>query len=222
MWKRGRADIEAGNVDADPVPTATSLRWGVSIVAKVALPSAGTLQTLADRCRRLCGENHTFYTRANIHVTVRSCDFHRFGVLRNDPFIRAYQTALADVCRRHDALEIAYCGLNANRTGVIVQGYPVTNTLQGLREDLHNRLGELGVRRGPEENGVRRTAHTSVAVFGGAVADPSSLHNWIKSNRETWFGTARITRLILARYDRTAYNVNLVPFADFALRDSEF
>ncbi len=221
MWEAGRADVETGNVDADPVPTAASLRWGVSIVARVALPSAETLQALADRCRHLCGENHTLYTRANVHVTVRSCEFHRFGVLQNDPFIRACQTVLADVCQRHDALEIAYCGLNANRTGVIVQGYPVTNALQALREDLHNRLGELGVRRGPEKNGVRRTAHISVAVFGGAVANPSSLHRWIRSNRETWFGTARITRLTLVKYDRTAYDVKLIPFADFALRNSE-
>ena len=217
MWEAGRADVKAGNVDADPVPTATSLRWGVSIVAKVALPLAATLEVLADRCRHLCGQNHTFYTRANFHVTVRSCEFHRFGVPQNDPSVHAYQTVLADVCRRHGPFEVAYCGLNANRTGVIVQGYPVTNALQALRKELHDRLAKVGLQHGPEEDGVRHTAHTSVAVFGGYVIDPAALHEWIKANRETWYGTARVTHLSLVQYNRTAYDVNLVPLAGFAL-----
>ena len=217
MWEAGRVDVEAGNVDADPVPTATSLRWGVSIVAKVALPLAATLEVLADRCRHLCGENHTFYTRANFHVTVRSCEFHRFGVSQNDPSVRAYQTVLADVCRRHGPFEVAYCGLNANRTGAIVQGYPVTNALQALREELHDQLAELGFRRGPEEDGARHTAHSSLVVFGGPVTDPVGLCKWVGANRETRYGTARVTHLSLVWYNRTAYDVKPVLLAEFAL-----
>ncbi len=217
MWEAGRADVKAGNVDPDPVPTATSLRWGVSIVAKIVLPLAATFETLADRCRHLCGENHTFYSRANFHVTVRSCEFHRFGVLQNDPSIHAYQTALADVCQDHNPFEIAFCGLNANRTGVIGQGYPLSETLQALRSALHDRLVDLDFQHGPEEDGVRHTAHTSIMVFGGPVTDPAGLYSWVSANRETWYGSARVTHLSLVRYNRTAYDVNSVSLAEFAL-----
>lgn len=217
MWEAGRADLEAGNIDADPVPTATSLRWGVSVIATVASPLATTFEALADRCRHLCGENHTFYNQTNLHVTVRSCEFHRFGVLQNDPAICVYQTALADVCRYHEPFEIAFCGLNANRTGLIGQGYPLSETLQALRGELHNRLVDLDFQPGPEENGVRHTAHTSIVVFGGPVTDPAGLCGWVRANRETWYGTARVTHLLLVKYNRTAYDVKPIPLAEFAL-----
>lgn len=217
MWKAGRLDIEGGNVDADPIPTATSLRWGVSILATIAPPLAATLEALAADCQYLCGNNHTFYKRATSHVTVRSCEFHRVNVARDDPYIRAYRTVLADVCREHNPFEIAYCGLNANRTGIISQGYPLSEALQALREAIHKRLAKRGVRHGPEAEKVRQTAHTSIAVFGGAVADPAKLYGWIEANRETWCGITCITHLSLVRYDRSAYDVRLVPFATFAL-----
>lgn len=217
MWEAGRADVKAGNVDNDPVPTATSLRWGVSVIARLAPPLAATFETLADSCRSLCGENHTFYNRTNFHITVRSCEFHRFGVSQHDPAIRVYRTVLADVCGHYSPFDIAYCGLNANRTGVIAQGYPLSDTLQALRGALHDRLINLDLQYGPEEDGVRHTAHTSIMVFGGPVTDSAGLYSWISANREAWYGAARVTHLSLVRYNRTVYDVNPVSLAEFAL-----
>lgn len=217
MWAAGRADIEAGKVDVDPVPTATSLRWGISIIATIEPPLVTTFESLVDDCQRLCGDGHTFYNRTNFHTTIRSCEFYRTNIARDDFAVSSYKTVLAEVCREHNPFEIAYCGLNANRTGVICQGYPLTKTLQAVRSALHQRLAELGVRHGPEAEKVRQTAHTSITVFGGAVADAAKLYGWIEDNRETWYGTARITHLSLVRYDRRTYDVSLIPFAKFAL-----
>lgn len=217
MWKAGRADIEDGRIDADPVPTATSLRWGVSIVATIAPPLAATFEALTDSCRHLCGDNHTFYNRANLHITVRSCEFRRVGMAQKDPALAAYQSVLADIGRKYDPFEIAYCGLNANRTGIICQGYPLSESLQTLRGEIHRRLGEPGFRLGPEGDGVRQTAHASLVVFGGPVADPAALVGWLRANRETWFGATRVTHLSLVKYRRTAYDVKLVPVARVVL-----
>lgn len=217
MWAAGRAEIAAGKVDADPVPDATSLRWGVSIVATIAPPLAVTLEALANSCCYLCGDDHTFYNRANLHLTVRSCEFHRIAVAQGDAAIRAYGAVLAEVGREHDPLEVAYCGLNANRTGIICQGYPLSETLQTLRGEIHRRLARLGFREGPEGDGVRRTAHISLVVFGGPVADPPALAGWLGADRETWFGATRITRLSLVKYRRTAHDVELIRIGEVAL-----
>lgn len=217
MWAAGASDIRTGTVDADPVPTETTLRWGVSIVATFSSPLSMTFEKLADYCRRLCGENHTFYHRVNAHMTVRSCEFYRAGVSHDDVAIGNYRTALAEVCAAYDPFEIAYRGVNANRTGIIVQGYPVTTTLPRIRDALHLRLRDLGAHHGPEENGVRRTAHTSIAVFGGLIANPAALYGWLNANRKAWYGAASMTHLSLVKYDRTAYDVKLVPLASFAL-----
>lgn len=217
MWAAGASDIRTGTVDADPVPTETTLRWGISVIATVQPPLDAALAGLAESCRRYCGDNHTFYQRANTHITVRSCEFYRADIAHNDPAVHRYRTALAEVGGEHDPFEIAYCGVNANRTGVIVQGYPVTNTLQQIREALHLRLVEVGAQRGPEHDGVRRTAHSSIMVFGGALADPAGLHGWLTANRETEYGKTWVTQLSLVRYIRTAHDVALVPLAGVAL-----
>lgn len=217
MWKSGHADIKAGNVDADPVPTSTSLRWGVSVVAFANPPTVERLTALVDECRPLCGNEHTFYDRSNLHLTVRSCEFHRLGVQKSDLAVRAYLDIVAEVCRKSSPFEIAYCGLNANRTGIISQGYPLTETLQALRAELHNRLVEQGLNHGPEAEKVRRTAHTSIVVFGGLIADAAELYRWVEANRETWYGVGEITHLSVVKYNRSAHDVELVPFGNFAL-----
>ncbi len=216
MWRSGRADIKAGKVDADPVPTSTSLRWGVSVVAYVNSPVAEGLTALADECRTLCGNRHTFYDRSNLHLTVRSCEFHRIGVQKSDLAVCTYLDIVADVCRKSSPFEIAYCGLNANRTGIVSQGYPLTEALQTLRAELHNRFVEQGLSHGPEAEKVRRTAHTSIVVFGGLIADAAELYRWVEANRE-WYGVGEITHLSVVKYNRSAYDVELVPFGNFAL-----
>lgn len=217
MWKSGRADIKAGDVDADPIPTPTSLRWGVSVVAAVDPFVAAKLEALTDECRPLCGDEHTFYNRSNLHLTVRSCEFHRVGVEKNDPAVRTYLDVVAEICRESSSFEIAYCGLNANRTGIISQGYPLTGALQTLREGLHHRLAAQNLNHGPEAEEVRQTAHTSVVVFGGPIADSPELHRWIEANRETWYSVGTVTHLSVVKYDRSAYGVELTPFGSFAL-----
>lgn len=217
MWSLGRNDIQAGSVDADPVPDATSLRWGVSVVAVIQHPLAAQFELLTRQCREMAGSNHTFYNHNNLHVTIRSCEFYRPELSATDPLIATYQVVLNDIGKTFGSFEIAYQGLNANRTGIIVQGYPLDTTLQTLREALHVQLNERAAQQGPEAQQVRRTSHVSLTVFGGPVDHPTALFDWIEHNRTTWFGVVRIQRLALVKYHRTAYDVVITPLAETIL-----
>lgn len=204
MWEKGGLEISHGKVDADPIPGTTSLRWGVSIIARIVLPG---LKAMIESARELCGGHHTFYHQGNLHITIRSCEFFRPDISANDPVIEAYQGVLTDVASQYGPFEVALCGLNANRVGIIAQGYPTTIALQDFRESLHRKLLAAGLHHGPEADDIRSGAHTSLSVFAGPIKDAQRLYGWISQNRTTWLDTVKITQLQLVHYRRTTLDV---------------
>lgn len=200
MWESGSLEVLSNQVDADPIPDSNKGRWGVSIIARIKVPA---LEPLIESARNLCGEKHTFYHPDNQHITVRWCEFFRPEIPPLDAAIKTYQSALAEAVMGYKPLEVVLCGLNANRTGIIMQGYPLTPELQTLRNDLHTRL----LTAGTEAELNRRGAHTSLVVFGGPIKDTVGLHGWVSENRNTHFEAVRIHHLQLVRYHRTQFDV---------------
>src|SRR5262245_29715214 len=150
MWEQGYPDLVRGIVDADPVPDDTSQRWGLSIIARIPSASAPLFTEIRDTLRSWTGEEQTLYDASNLHTTIRSCEFYRSVIAPDDAALIDYQHVLHEVAAQIPPFAITYRGLSANRTGIIVQGFPQTKHVQHLRRMLHQRLEPLGRTQGPE------------------------------------------------------------------------
>lgn len=217
MWQQSASDLARGSVDVDPVPDDTSRRWGLSIIARIPTDQATLFTDISAALRPWTGEHHTFYTAANLHLTVRSCEFYRSTIAPDDAALRDYQRVLHDVAAQTPPFSIRYRGLAANRTGIIVQGFPQTSHLQQLRQTIHQRLQQLGRTPGPEAEQVRYGAHVSLAVFAGPLADPQMLASFIERQRTHTYGSVTITSLEVVRYQRSLQQVAITPYAQAAL-----
>lgn len=218
MWLSGEPEIRSGQMDADPVPQTGSPRWGLSVVARLTPPVTAAMQRLIQDVQPLAGDRHTFYDPSTLHVTVRSCEIYRPPPTPDDPLLQTYSAAVADVCAQHDPFEVAFRGVNANRVGIIAQGYPVSSTLQNIRVALHEHLVRRSAQHGPEATGQRTSAHASLAVFGGPLADAAALHRWITAHREAWMGVTTVSELAVVHYVRHADRVRIVQLGSSALR----
>ncbi|WP_295821997.1 2'-5' RNA ligase family protein [uncultured Deinococcus sp.] len=218
MWRSGEPDLRGGQVDADPVPQTGSPRWGLSVVARLTPPVTVAMQRLIREIQPLAGDGHTFYDPSTLHVTVRSCEVYRPLPHLGDPLLQTYLDAVADVCAQYDPFEVAFRGVNANRVGIIAQGYPMSSTLQTLREALHGHLERRAAHTGPEADGVRTSAHASLAVFGGPLADAAALQRWLTAHREAWTGVTTVTELTVVHYVRYPNRVTIVPLGSHGLR----
>lgn len=221
MWNESKDQLRAGDVDPDPVPDNNSRRWGVSIVIRPTEPVLSRLTEVAKEIEKFTGTEQIIYDQSNLHTTLRSIEFQRLEVDENDEKVKQYEEALKAVVERFGPIKITYRGLTANRSGVMVQGWPVDDTLQEVREAFHNELEKRGLLGGPEETAVRQTSHASLLVVTHPLANSEGLADYVQSNRDTDYGTCEINEIDLVRYRRAETSVSLVVFATLQLMNND-
>jgi hypothetical protein len=218
LWWRGRAALQADGVVVDPLPVDGGMRWGISAVFRVQdWPVA--LTRCAGDIATLLGPRHFVYGPDAMHITLRQFEGYRADVPLDDANVRSYGQVLFSFASRQSPLAIELRGLAASPTGIVVQGWPVVD-LRGIRNDLHDSLEEnRAPLLGPEAARIdlRRTAHASLAIFGGPVRDAAALVAFIESHRSTSFGALRVDRVWLVAYRRTRASVELIEYASFPL-----
>ncbi len=213
----GAAVLGTGVVEPDPLPSEGGDRWGISAVFAPDRWSPA-LTRAADELRRVLGPSHAVYRPGTLHVTLRQFESHRVHVDAGDRRVRSYRDVLARFAAATAPVAIAFRGLVATSTGLVVKGWP-TADLAPLRLDLQARLEAAGVpTAGPERDRatLRASAHATLAIFGGPVERPHALAAFVADHADTDFGTCAFDALRLAGYRRTSASVELIDHGRFA------
>ena len=209
MWAVGKVDLAKGIIDVDPVPDASTKRWGISAILRLPLTFGKGLQPLIDTLTSLTSPGHTVYDPTTLHITLRSIEFFRDDISESDPALTTYSRLLRELAPSFSGLGLQFAGLSANRVGVILQGYPVDGELQYLRQQFHHRLAEAGLHQGPEQQSPRLNAHASLVVFGGPLGNASALVEYVANNRRTSYGQIEVTGVDLVRYHRGERSIRI-------------
>ncbi len=214
----GATILSTGNVVPDPLPIEGGDRWGLSVVFRPREWSPKLTRT-ADQLARLLGPSHVVYRPDAWHVTLRQFEGHRADIAHDDARMGSYRDVLASFAVATPPVSIAFRGLAASSTGIVVKGWPTTD-LQRLRLGLHERLKAAGVpMAGPERDRdtLRASAHASLAIFGGPIDRPDALAAFIGDHASTDFGTFVFDDLWIVGYRRTRASVTLIEYGRIAL-----
>lgn len=217
MWQQSYSSLVRGQVDPDPVPVAMSKRWGISAIFRIPEVMSERFEAIVSDLRQWTGDTHVLYDSSNLHTTIFAFECYRENVLKDDKAVLQYTNILRELARDYTSIDIVYEGLSANRTGIIVQGYPLTTHLQDLRHALQDRLCASKLLSGPDAEHLRQGAHVSLVVFGGNIQAATPLTSYLATNRDTDYGTATIQRIQLVRYQRMPYAITILPFATIDL-----
>ena len=213
MWQQGYDDLVRDHVDPDPVPVAMSKRWGISAIFRIPEVMSERFEAIVSDLRQWTGDAHLLYDNSNLHTTIFAFECYRENVLPDDEAVQQFTIILRELASDYRSLDIIYQGLSANRTGIIVQGYPLTTHLQHLRKAIQDRLRTAKLLSGPDAEQLRQGAHVSLVVFGGLIHAATKLASYIATNRDTYYGTASIQQIQIVRYQRMPYAVTILPFA---------
>jgi hypothetical protein len=209
LWRCNRAALLRNEVSVDPVPEEGDHRWGVSVVLRPKLPRL--VWAKLDALSRFAGQDHSYYSQANVHVTIRSAERYRANIPTGDDAIANYAAAMRVTLAPFQYYELRFKGLVATKTSLILCGYPLFD-LAALRKRLHENLAQLGLTvDSPEPDGgaLRNTCHASLAVFAGPLADPTSFAATIDDMLAFDFGTSVSYDAQLVSYRRTPDDVQV-------------
>ncbi len=213
----GAAALATGAVVPDPLPSDGDERWGISAVF-VPAPWPPALARVADELAVLLGPAHVVYRPDALHVTLRQFEGHRSDVPDDDGLVQACRAVLGAFAAATRPVVLTLRGLVASSTGIVVKGWPGFD-LQAMRRDLQRRLEAAGVPMAGPERGrgsLRRSAHASLAIFGGALERPAALAAFVARHADTDFGRHAFDHVRLVGFRRTHDSVALIEHGRFA------
>lgn len=219
IWSHGRDALMNDRVAPDPLPHEGGMRWGISAVFRP-VEWSSSFADCQHELTKLLGPGHIVYGPESLHVTLQQFEGFRDDVTDDDLVVRIYAEALRGMAKHWMPVTVALQGLTASPAGVLVQGWPPAD-LQTSRADLHARVEASGLpMRGPEADRtrLRRTAHASLAIYGGPVDRADDLVAFIEDRRETDFGEQRFDRVWLVGYRRAHDAVELIEYDAFPLK----
>ncbi|WP_435247050.1 alpha/beta hydrolase family protein [Vibrio sp. nBUS_14] len=94
--------------------------------------------------------------------------------------VNSYIDIFRSVLKNTGKIEIRYQGVSASPNCIVIQGFPISDTLERLRNELRTQLIEAGVRVTFDSRYKLVTAHSSIIRFKAPLNDAQQLQEDIR------------------------------------------
>ncbi|MEZ9245142.1 2'-5' RNA ligase family protein [Vibrio lentus] len=192
MWQRFESALKHNEYELDPYLSdlENDTRRGITALAYLNQGNCSTVNEIIrfqKEVREL--EPQQYYHPSNeLHLTVLSvisC-LPEFALTEIDvnPYIDVFHSALKNAGK----IEIRYHGVSASPNCIVIQGFPTSDTLERLRNELRTQLTEAGVRVTFDSRYKLVTVHSSIIRFKAPLNDAQQLLALCQRYRNHDFG----------------------------------
>lgn len=198
LWVKTSALLRSGQLQIDPLLRnhAADPRRCVTLVARPDTEVQRKVETFLQEAAAICPNQH-FYQAPELHMTVMAIisgsEFWR-DEMRRLPACRAI---LKELLRNCQPFRIRFHGVTVSPDAVMIQGFPVGDTLARLRDEIRTAFAKHGLGGKLDRRYKTTTAHLTVMRFAESGAEWRRLYNFLQTHRETDFGETRIRSLQL-------------------------
>jgi 2'-5' RNA ligase len=198
LWNEAAAAFERGEPQIDPQLShrTSDLRRCVTLVLRLSPPVRAKVSEYLDRLSTVCPEQY-YYRPEELHVTVISIISGSELWRKEMRQLAACRAVLSDVLNRQHAFKIAFKGITASPGAVLIQGFPMGDGLENIREDLREAFTRGGFGGMLDRRYKIRAAHITAMRFQKPVADLKRLVSLLEEGRQIDFGETDVNSLQL-------------------------
>ncbi|MFS1477834.1 2'-5' RNA ligase family protein [Vibrio lentus] len=192
MWQRFEFALKHNEYELDPYLSdlENDTRRGITALAYLNQGNCSTVNEIIrfqKEVREL--EPEQYYHPSNeLHLTVLSvisC-LPEFALTEID--VNSYIDVFRSALKNSGKIEIRYQGVSASPSCIVIQGFPASDTLERLRNELRTQLTEAGVRVTFDSRYKLVTAHSSIIRFKAPLNDAQQLLALCQRYRNHDFG----------------------------------
>lgn len=190
-------------------------RRGLTVLARPPAAIAAAIETLLVAFRH-CEPQQYYYPAADMHLTILSLiSAHPgFSLAAGEPAV--YVQAVREALHGLPPFTIRYAGLTAVPGGVLVQGFPLDEGLQRLREALRTYFQHAGLAHSIDQRYRLQTAHSTVIRFRRPLANPAQLVAALERCQRQFIGTFEVSTVELVVsdwYQRARHSQRLATYS---------
>lgn len=199
MWRDAMQRFEAGTCEPDPlIDDPTDDRRGITLLARPSDQLKAQIADFQNELRRVEPDQY-FYPASDFHLTILSIISCYTGFRLADvaiaDYIEVIETCLAS------PIQIRIQGITASPSGILVQGFPVGDELDRLRDALRHAFRAGALQHSIDSRYKISTAHLTVARFRKPLANPKKMIDKLEQFRDFPFGKMTISVLHLVFND---------------------
>jgi 2'-5' RNA ligase len=201
LYKKSAEVILSENYVLDQqIDDASDSRFGITLLIRPNEKIKSEINVLLNELREV-DSNQYFYPDSDIHITVLSIiSCHEgFDLNRISPhdYIEIICKSLVDV----DKIKIAFRGVTASSSAVMIQGFPLDDSLDALRNKLRENFKNANLEQSIDSRYTIATAHCTVMRFREKLKNPKKLTAVTEKFRDYDFGEFNVENLELVYND---------------------
>jgi 2'-5' RNA ligase len=198
LWSEAMEAFELGQPQLDPhlLDKANDLRRGVSL-------SFWLPPSIRDRIKNFLDPlaadfpGQYFYQPEELHVTIVTLISATQHWQQEFGDVDSFRSILREVLTRHPPFKVEFRGVTAAPNAVLIQGFPIGNTLENIRADLRRTFVERGFANRLDRRYPNSAAHVTAMRFCKPDSDWKRLAEILRASRQTGFGTMEVNALQL-------------------------
>lgn len=175
-------------------------RFGMTLVIKPEIEVQRNIQNFLNKLKGIEPEQY-YYSNSDLHVTVLSIISCYEGFNLSEINVSEYSKIIAKSLEFLDEFEIEFKGVTASESAIMIQGYPTTETLNKIRDNLRTNFGKSSLHKSIDQRYPLTTAHITVLRFREKLNHISQFLNCIEKYRDYDFGASKIYKLDLVYND---------------------
>ena len=217
LYKKSSKAILEGKYSLDSqINDVTDSRFGITLLIRPNDEIKAQIQSFLDELREV-GSQQYYYPDSDIHITVMSIiscyEGFTLSKIRTEEYIEIIQKSLLDV----DKIKIEFKGVTASPSAIMIQGFPMEESLNNLRAKLRENFKKSTLQQSIDSRYAIATAHSTVLRFQEKIENPKKLIDVVEKFRDYDFGKFTVDKLELVYNDWYQRKSNTIALADFYL-----
>lgn len=192
MWEKFKSASEQNKYELDPylLDPHSDTRRGITALAYLNQNQSAALDEIVKFQNAVKAiEPQQYYHPLNeLHLTLLSVISCMAGFQLSEINTETYAEIFASVVRDIHPIEIQYQGISASPNCILIQGFPIGDELEKLRNTLRTKLKAAGLRVSFDSRYTLVTAHSSVIRFRTPISNSKQLLALCHQYRNHSFG----------------------------------
>lgn len=169
-------------------------RRGVTLIGRLENETSLKLMDFLNNCK-LIEPNQHYYEKNDIHITILSiisC-YDGFNIESIDK--EAYVDLITKVIKNYGSFKILFNGITASSSCIMLQGFPINNTLKLLRNQLRDEFKNSTLEHSIDKRYAIETAHSTIIRFKSPIINNNSLIDFLSKYRNYNFGISEVNKI---------------------------
>lgn len=217
LWNKSLQKFRNNEFEFDPlINSEDDRRYGITLLTRPSKEVKRNISNTLEEIRNVA-PNQYYYPKSDLHLTILSIiscyDGFSLDQIEKADYKKIVQSAIDSIT----PFEIEFRGLTASPSCILIQGFPIGDQINALRNELREKFKNSNLHHSIDKRYQLQTAHMTVIRFKESFENAERFITKIAEFQESDFGSCVIDQIEIVGNDWYQQKEKVKSIATFSL-----